>query len=115
MTEGPPSMVLTTWRSQIFSNNVFGIAYILCNSRGGLIGFCQLVEVFFHDFFLGIGDMQEAFVKGVDIVAVKFVAYLFKAEGQGAAPAAGRKHDSGLSCTYFVGIYDLVGGSVFKE
>ena len=75
------------------------------------------MQVFFHDFFLGIGDMQEAFVKGVDIVAVKFVAYLFKADKRDAGGWRGCRSRSDAD-DYNIGRNDdaaLLSAEVFSE
>ncbi len=79
------------------------------------IGMGQLVKVFFHDFFFGVGDLQEPFVEGVDIVAVEGVADLLETKGQGAAAAAGGQHDLGSICANFIGVDDLVGAGVFEK
>ena len=87
-----------SWRSQIFSNNVFGMAclsILLRRNDAPGVGMGQLVKVFFHDFFFGVCYLQEPLVYGVDIVAVEGVADLLETEGQRAAAAAGCQHDAG--------------------
>ena len=87
-TDGPPSMVFTTWLSQILSNNVFPILQChLARGPGSIylylfsVCLCHGVEVFIRHFFFLISHGEEFFVEHIDRVAVEFEAEFLEPVG----------------------------------